>query len=289
MAQKHKSKYKAPKDLEKSQKIAARKDLKDYTFDDKDEKLNPKSTGEKQLNVLRKTDKEVVDNGSLNIKYDADDRLYKELEDGDYDPKTAAKRLKKRQDAEEKEIKDVIKDKIENLTREQKEQLVREYIRRKIQKVLLEQAAPEEETPAEPTDAVPAEETPAEETPAEPTDAAPTDVPTDVTSTPPPAPSAAPITPPAADMAPTSTETPESGEEDAEAKLEPDTKLALNTDRFVKTIKEMPGTVEKIKAIATVIKQSTDNLSNDDSKNFYQMLRTYAINKLERIGSDKKK
>jgi hypothetical protein len=43
MAQKHKSKYKAPKDLEKSQKPKARKDLKDYTMDDKDGGLNPKS------------------------------------------------------------------------------------------------------------------------------------------------------------------------------------------------------------------------------------------------------
>ena len=44
MAEKHKSKYKAPKDLEKSQKPKARKDLKDYTEEDKAGKLNPKST-----------------------------------------------------------------------------------------------------------------------------------------------------------------------------------------------------------------------------------------------------
>lgn len=112
-------------------------------MDDKDGKLNPNSTGDKQLNVLRKTDKEVVDNGNLVPKYEADDRLYKDLEDADYDPKTAAKRLKKRQDTEEKEVKDALKDKIENLTREQKEQLVREYLRRKIEHVLLEQTAEE--------------------------------------------------------------------------------------------------------------------------------------------------
>lgn len=286
MAQKHKSKYKAPKDLEKSQKPKTRKDLKDYTLDDKDGKLNPKSTGDKQLNVLRKTDKEVVDTGKLDIKYDADDRLYKELEDGNYDPKTAATRLKKRQDSEEKEIKDVIKDKIENLTREQKESLVREYIRRKIQKVLVEQSTtPEEETPAEETPTADAAATPpTEETPA-----------ADVTATPdmtmpsatPSAPAATPTditTPPATGEEPQT----EPGEEEAKAELEPDTKLALNTDRFVKSIKEMTGTVEKIKAIASVIKQSTDDLGEDDSKNFYQMLRTYAINKLERIGSEKK-
>ena len=119
MAEKHKSKYKAPKDLEKSQKLNARKDLKDYTADDKDGGLNPNSTKEKHLNVLRKTDKKMQDDGKMYPTYNADDRLYKDLEDGNYDPKTAAKRLKKRQDDEEKDVKDVLKDKIENLTREQ--------------------------------------------------------------------------------------------------------------------------------------------------------------------------
>lgn len=165
MAEKHKSKYKTPKDLEKSQKPKSRKDLKDYTVDDKDGKSNPKSTGEKQSNVLRKTDKAMQDDGTYDVKYNADDRLYKDLEDGEYDVKHAAKILKKRQDNEEKEVKDVLKDKVENLTREQKERLVREYIRRTIVKQLIEQEekevpeeAPEEETPDA---AAPAGETPA--------------------------------------------------------------------------------------------------------------------------------
>jgi hypothetical protein len=54
MAEKHKSKYKAPKDFEKSLKTPTRKDLKDYTHDDKDGGMNPYSTKEKQSNVLRK-------------------------------------------------------------------------------------------------------------------------------------------------------------------------------------------------------------------------------------------
>ena len=150
MAEKHKSKYKAPKDLEKSQKPKPRKDLKSYTHDDKKGGLNPKSTGDKQLNVLRKTDKTMQDDGKYDVKYNADDRLYDDLENGEWEPKTAAKRLKKRQDAEEKEISDVIKDKIENLTREQHERLVREYVRRKIVKTLLEQEdKTAEETPEE--------------------------------------------------------------------------------------------------------------------------------------------
>ena len=175
MAEKHKSKYKAPKDLEKSQKPKPRKDLKDYTEDDKNGALNPKSTGEKQLNVLRKTDKEFVDTGDVYVKYNADDRLYKDLEDGEYDPKHAAKVLKKRQDTDEKDNKKNIKDKIENLTREQSERLVREYIRRKIVKILSEQPekdAPEDE--AAPTDDMAPE---APETPTTPTAADPAEAP----------------------------------------------------------------------------------------------------------------
>ena len=155
MAEKHKSKYKKPENT----KPTYRKDLKDYTLDDKAGKLNPRTTGDKQLNVLRKTDKEMQDDGKMYPTYANDDRLYKDIEDGDYDPKTAAKRLKKRQDDEEKSIKDVVKDKIENLTREGKERLVREYIRRKIAKVLKEQTEPE----------APAKEAPVPEAPVEPT------------------------------------------------------------------------------------------------------------------------
>jgi len=159
--EKHKSKYKKPE----NNKPTSRKDLKDYTMDDKSNGLNPFTTGDKHLGVLRKTDKEMQDDGKMYPTYNADDRLYKDLEDADYDPKTAAKRLKKRQDDEEKNVKDVLKDKIENLTREGKERLVREYIRRKISKILNEQPTPEEE-PEDPNAAPPAPEAPAPEAPA---------------------------------------------------------------------------------------------------------------------------
>ena len=135
MAEKHKSKYKKPENT----KFKSRKDLKDYTIDDKDGKLNPYSTKNKLSNVLRKTDKPVQDDGNYDVKYNADDRLYKDLEDAEYDAKHAAKVFKKRQDNEEKDISDVIKDKVENLTREQRERLVREYVRRTIVKQLIEQ------------------------------------------------------------------------------------------------------------------------------------------------------
>ena len=196
MAEKHKSKYKKPENT----KYKSRKDLKDYTTDDKTGALNPYSTKQKQSNVLRKTDKEVVDDGKYDVKYNADDRLYKDLEDGEYDAKHAAKVFKKRQDKEEKDVSDVIKDKIENLTREQRERLVREYVRRRIVKMLVEQDAPEEDAPAEetPTGAA-APPPPAGDAtaPAPAGDATAPPAPDAATSTPP-----APATPPAGGTTP---------------------------------------------------------------------------------------
>jgi hypothetical protein len=292
MAQKHKSKYKAPKDLEKSRKLTTRKDLKDYTHDDKQGGLNPKSTGDKQLNVLRKTDKAVQDDGKLFPKYNDDDRLYKDIEDGDYDPKVAAKRLKKRQDTEEKETKDVLKDKIENLTREQKERLVREYVRRKIAIYILEQAAPaatppaeEEETP--PTDAAAA-------TP--PADAAAATPPADASATPPadtsatpPAGGAAPAAPAATTATPAATTpattpaasaTGDSAEKEESPEEAEDKAVRLTVDKLSKE-----GLHGKIKFLARIFKSTTKDLDEpEDEKNFYIALRQYAIRKLSTIG-----
>jgi hypothetical protein len=188
MAEKHKSKYKKPENT----KYKTRKDLKDYTTDDKKGGLNPKSAGEKQTNVLRKTDKEVVDNGNYVEKYNADDRLYKDIESGEYDTKHAAKVLKKRQDKDEKDNEKNIQDKIENLTREQKERLVREYVRRKISKLINEAEEPElptEEIPSPQPTAPEAPEAP-ETTPAP----EPTTEPTAPTAA--PAPETAPVSNP---------------------------------------------------------------------------------------------
>ena len=133
---KHKTKYKESsiKDFKKSQTAETRKDIKDYTAEDKDGGMNPNSTKEKQQRVLRKTDKAYEDTGDILPKNSA--KYYKV--EGDHDPKYSAKERAKLQDEDEKTSKDEIKDKIENLTREQKERLVREYVRRKIKKVLAE-------------------------------------------------------------------------------------------------------------------------------------------------------
>ena len=150
--QKHKSKYKEPNDFKKSQKQKVRTDLKDYTQEDKDGGMNPNSVGEPQTNVLRKRDKLVIDDVDNMVPNKKDVADYYKVE-GDHDPKYTAKKRKEIQNEDEKDSKDQIEDKIENLkreqlekkisklTEEQKERLVREYIRKKIKKVLSEQKA----------------------------------------------------------------------------------------------------------------------------------------------------
>jgi hypothetical protein len=256
-----------------------RKDLKDYTYDDKAGKLNPRTTGDKQLNVLRKTDKEMQDDGKMYPTYATDDRLYKDIEDGDYDPKTAAKRLKKRQDDEEKSIKDVVKDKIENLTREGKERLVREYIRRKIAKVLNEQPTPEAPAEEAPADIAPAPEAPAPEAPADPA-AAPADpapAPTDAAA--PADPAAAPTPAPAAEPAPDATAT-------AEKEIDPATKEALDLDRFVKYLKTQEGNIARVKIVLKALNLSMQDADPADKSNFFKMMRTAAVKQLAKLGSE---
>ena len=260
--EKHKSKYKKPE----NSKPTSRKDLKDYTMDDKSNGLNPFTTGDKHLGVLRKTDKEMQDDGKMYPTYNADDRLYKDLEDADYDPKTAAKRLKKRQDDEEKNTSAVLKDKIENLTRESKELLVREYIRRKISRILSEQPTPEapapEEEPAAP-------EAPAPEAPPAPEAAAPTEAPAapEAPTTEPPAPAEAP-----AEEAPA-----------ADKKLDPEAIDVLAITRFSKHMSEQTGNIARIKTLAKVLNSTFKEAEPEDKNNFYKMLKTFSLKKLAEL------
>lgn len=270
MAEKHKSKYKKPENT----KYKSRKDLKDYTGDDKDGGMNPMSTGEKQSNVLRKTDKEVVDTGDMYVKYNADDRLYKDVEDGEYDIKHAAKVLKKRQDADEKDIEKTMEDKMKTLTREQQERVVREYVRRKIANVLREAdgEVPPEEVPAPeeaPVPAAPAPEAPAPAPPApDASMAAPApEIPMEepaaaaapAPTAPAPAETPAPTTPPAVDQA---------------------TSNALAVDKFVKHLTDEGGNIARVKTIAKVLNTVFKDVEPADKRNFYKMLRQFAIKKL---------
>lgn len=158
--QKHKSKWKAPKDLEKSQKIEARKDLKDYTHEDKDGGMNPYSTNEKADLVHRKNDKLVIDDVE-NMVPEIKHRIYQDVETGKYSPKEAKKIFKKLQIEdtegylEKLETRDggvttlSLEEKLSRVSEEDRERLVREYFRRKIVQLLTEQPAP---PPGGPTD-----------------------------------------------------------------------------------------------------------------------------------------
>lgn len=289
MAETHKSKYKKPE----NKKPTYRKDLKDYTCDDKGGKLNPYSTGKKQDKVPRKIDKPTVDDSkNLTIKMSDNDRLYKDVETGDYDPKHVQKVLSKRQDVDSDEYLEKrdeidhgvtttkLKERINKLTPEQKEKLVREYIRRKIVKVLKEQNeptptdAPEEDLAAEiPTPEAPPAD-PAATPPADPT-AAPTEAPA---PEPPPAatdPTAAPTETPAAPTPapapePTAEEDPEEQEKDAVKKI-------------TKALERERGNIGRIETIAQVLNKLFKDAELADTKNFYKLLNKLAVKKLSKI------
>lgn len=275
---KHKSKYKAPKDLEKSQKPKPRKDLKDYTEDDKAGALNPKSTGEKGKHVIRKTDKEIQDDGKMFPKYDADDRLYKDLEDGEYDPKDAAKKMEKREKAAEK----TLKDKIDNLTVEQKERLVREYIRRKIVKVIQESSLneqPAEEPPVDPAaDPLAGLETGAAAADPAATDPAAADAGMDMGATggaaaAPPAPAEPADISGAETPAPTTQNTTET----------PD--LGITQDDLDKI--NQGGTITKVKGFAQLFDKVAENSDENDRRSFYKMIARLAIKKMKQSNDSK--
>jgi hypothetical protein len=173
MAEKHKSKYKAPKYFENSQKPEVRKNMKDYVGEDAPNMV-PGGVKGVVPNVPRKYATEVIDNVE-NMVPEIKERLYKKLEEGEYSPEHARKVFEKLQiqDTEgfleklerinhgaitnsevKPKSKEEIKEAINRLTEEQKEQLVRKYVRKKIAKIIKEQGEPApdaapEETPEE--------------------------------------------------------------------------------------------------------------------------------------------
>ena len=178
------SKHKLPKNA----KHQPRKDLKDYTIDKEVEGMVPNASGKPMPEVPRKDDKEVIDDVENMVpKVKDSDKIYitKELQDGDPKmPSHALKTLVKNQEEDAKELIDTLSKKdggymtqIEKLTKEQKEKLVKEIVRRKVVKFLSEQDDKETDNIEEPAEE-PAEEpvadtpepAPAPEAPAEPAD-----------------------------------------------------------------------------------------------------------------------
>ena len=161
---KHKSKYKAPKDMEKSLKPETRKDIKDYTSED-NYGMVPNSTKQIQPLVARKYATEVIDDVE-NMVPKITDRLYKKVEAGEYTADHARKVFEKLQIADtdgflkklerinhgaitnslvKPENEETIKESISNLSESEKEQVIRKYVRNKIAKVLRENYVFEQE------------------------------------------------------------------------------------------------------------------------------------------------
>ena len=164
MAEKHKTKYKSPKDLEKSTKPNTRKDIKDYTADDAHGMVPNLSKGVQPL-VVRKYATDVLDDVE-NMVPKIVDHIYKKVEDGEYSPEHARKVFEKMQLAGTEdyikkldridhvaitnslvkpENEETLKESISKLSEEQKEQVIRKYVRNKIAKILRESYVFEQE------------------------------------------------------------------------------------------------------------------------------------------------
>ena len=164
MAEKHKTKYKSPKDLEKSTKLNTRKDIKDYTGDDAHGMVPNLSKGVQPL-VVRKYATDVLDDVE-NMVPKIVDHIYKKVEDGEYSPEHARKVFEKMQLAGTEdyikkldridhvaitnslvkpENEETIKESISTLSADQKEQVIRKYVRNKIAKILRENYVMEQE------------------------------------------------------------------------------------------------------------------------------------------------
>jgi len=152
---KHKSKWKEAKDTSKSLKPESRKDIKDYTAPDADGMVPNLVKGIQEL-VPRNINGEVIDDVE-NMVPKIKDHIYKKVEEGDYSPEHARKVFKKLQIEDSEGYLDAmengvysIKESINKLSESQKEKLVRMYVRKKIVKVLREQAAPPADPMADP-------------------------------------------------------------------------------------------------------------------------------------------
>ena len=251
------AKYKQPKNKEHE----ARKDLKDYTVNNDVEGMVPNASGKIMPDVPRKDDKEMIDdveNMVPNIK--DSDRVYvtKQMEDGDPKrPENSLKVFSKNIENDAEELIDTLAKKdggymsqIKKLTKEQKEKLVREVVRRKVLTFLSEQEDAEQkdtETADQEGEGQQAladtpEPSPAQDAPAEPADDTPEQEPKE----------------PA--------ETPEEPSAEISKEDDPDQDGQSGDQRiskFIAALEEKPNLVQRMKLIMQVINKVT---ADDDKK-----------------------
>jgi hypothetical protein len=308
MAEKHKTKYKSPKDLEKSTKLNTRKDIKDYTGDDAHGMVPNLSKGVQPL-VVRKYATDVLDDVE-NMVPKIVDHIYKKVEDGEYSPEHARKVFEKMQLAGTEdyikkldridhvaitnslvkpENEETIKESISKLSADQKEQVIRKYVRNKIAKILRESYVmeqedatdvdidPEVEADADTPDAdVEVDvDTPTADTPEADVDAA---VDSDTSSTAPTSfsggggsssPSPSPSTTP--------TNTTDSGADTATTDMSPANKMKSSIDSFVSDIKLKLSNATPLEVAPDVVQPIKDLMSGmtaNKSKQFKQAIAT---------------
>ena len=308
MAEKHKTKYKSPKDLEKSTKLNTRKDIKDYTGDEAHGMVPNLSKGVQPL-VVRKYATDVLDDVE-NMVPKIVDHIYKKVEDGEYSPEHARKVFEKMQLAGTEdyikkldridhvaitnslvkpENEETLKESISKLSDEQKEQVIRKYVRNKIAKILRESYVmeqedatdvdidPEVEADADTPDAdVEVDvDTPTADTPEADVDAA---VDSDTSSTAPTSfsggggsssPSPSPSTTP--------TNTTDSGADTATTDMSPANKMKSSIDSFVSDIKLKLSNATPLEVAPDVVQPIKDLMSGmtaNKSKQFKQAIAT---------------
>ena len=263
-------KYKKPE----NKKHKPRKDLKDYEGKET-ENMVIDASGEPQPDVPRKIKYSDIGD-SENMVYDVkdSDRVYpiKDMQDGN--PKMAKHALKTFDKNVEEDAKDYIEtmskkdggymSKIKKLTKEQKEKLVKELVRKKIQSFIMESEL--SKVVEQPTEEAPLEDTPeppaAPEAPAVPADApeptpempAPTGVATATPEAPPEAPpEPTPEMPPEGEETPTDPNDPDGDGQPGDARI----------NNFVLAVQQKPNIVQQIKMIMSVMNKLT---ADDDRK-----------------------
>lgn len=252
-------KYKKPE----NKKHKPRKDLKDYEGKET-ENMVVDASGEPMPDVPRKIKYSDIGD-SENMVYDVKDadRVYpiKDMQDGD--PKMAKHALKTFDKNIEADAKDFIEtlakkdggymSKMKQLTKEQKERVVREIVKRKITQFISEQEEKEEPLADTP------EPEPAPEAPAEPADQT-AELPAPEETPEMPAPTGAATSPEAPAEAPVEPETPVEPEAPVEPGQPEDAQMAggdPRVDNFVAALQQKPNIVQQIKTIMDVMNQIT--------------------------------
>jgi hypothetical protein len=99
----------------------------------------------------------------------------------------------------------------------------------------------------------------------------------------PPAPTPAPPAPEA--PAPDAAAKPDA-EKEAEKEISPETKQALDVDRFVKHLNKQDGNIAKVKDILKVLNLATKDLDPADITNTYKMIKIATTKKLAKFGQE---